>query len=103
MNVLLLRDVAAVLLAGGAGERLYPLTRDKAKPAVSFGGQPSPQVTVASGEEVRAVAPPAARSGLVSLALEDSRGRLVVPDAYRYAGPAQIGQVLKLLAGVPST
>jgi glucose-1-phosphate adenylyltransferase len=38
VNVLLLRDVAAVLLAGGAGERLYPLTRDKAKPAVSFGG-----------------------------------------------------------------
>ena len=38
MNVLLLRDVAAVLLAGGAGERLYPLTRDRAKPAVSFGG-----------------------------------------------------------------
>ena len=38
MNVLLLRDVAAVLLAGGAGERLYPLTKDRAKPAVSFGG-----------------------------------------------------------------
>ncbi len=38
MNVLLLRDVVAVLLAGGAGERLYPLTRDRAKPAVSFGG-----------------------------------------------------------------
>jgi glucose-1-phosphate adenylyltransferase len=38
VNVLLLRDVAAVLLAGGAGERLYPLTRDRAKPAVSFGG-----------------------------------------------------------------
>ena len=38
MNVLLLREVVAVLLAGGAGERLYPLTRDRAKPAVSFGG-----------------------------------------------------------------
>ncbi len=38
MNVLLLRDVVAVLLAGGAGERLYPLTRDRAKPGVSFGG-----------------------------------------------------------------
>jgi glucose-1-phosphate adenylyltransferase len=38
VNVLLLRDVAAVLLAGGAGERLYPLTRHRAKPAVSFGG-----------------------------------------------------------------
>jgi glucose-1-phosphate adenylyltransferase len=33
-----MRDVVAVLLAGGAGERLYPLTRDRAKPAVSFGG-----------------------------------------------------------------
>jgi glucose-1-phosphate adenylyltransferase len=38
MNVLLLRDVVAVLLAGGAGERLFPLTKDRAKPAVSFGG-----------------------------------------------------------------
>jgi glucose-1-phosphate adenylyltransferase len=38
MNVLLLKDVVAVLLAGGAGERLFPLTRDRAKPAVSFGG-----------------------------------------------------------------
>ena len=38
MNVLLLRDVAAVLLAGGAGERLHPLTKDRAKPAVGFGG-----------------------------------------------------------------
>jgi len=32
------RDTLVVLLAGGAGERLYPLTRDRAKPAVPFGG-----------------------------------------------------------------
>ncbi len=31
-------NVLAILLAGGAGERLYPLTRDNAKPAVPFGG-----------------------------------------------------------------
>src|SRR3954451_16313084 len=28
----------AIVLAGGAGERLYPLTKDRAKPAVYFGG-----------------------------------------------------------------
>jgi glucose-1-phosphate adenylyltransferase len=32
------RDTLVCLLAGGAGERLYPLTRDRAKPAVPFGG-----------------------------------------------------------------
>jgi glucose-1-phosphate adenylyltransferase len=31
-------NVLAILLAGGAGERLYPLTRNTAKPAVPFGG-----------------------------------------------------------------
>jgi glucose-1-phosphate adenylyltransferase len=31
-------NVLAILLAGGAGERLYPLTKDTAKPAVPFGG-----------------------------------------------------------------
>lgn len=31
-------DTIICLLAGGAGERLYPLTRDRAKPAVPFGG-----------------------------------------------------------------
>lgn len=31
-------NVLAILLAGGAGERLFPLTRDTAKPAVPFGG-----------------------------------------------------------------
>ena len=33
-----MRDAIVVLLAGGQGERLFPLTRDRAKPAVPFGG-----------------------------------------------------------------
>ncbi|MBV6433006.1 MAG: Glucose-1-phosphate adenylyltransferase [Bryobacteraceae bacterium] len=33
-----MRDTLAILLAGGAGERLHPLTRNNAKPAVPFGG-----------------------------------------------------------------
>jgi glucose-1-phosphate adenylyltransferase len=33
-----LRDVLAIVLAGGRGTRLDPLTRDRAKPAVPFGG-----------------------------------------------------------------
>src|SRR5579863_2074448 len=33
-----MKDTLGVLRAGGAGERLYPLTRDRAKPAVTFGG-----------------------------------------------------------------
>jgi glucose-1-phosphate adenylyltransferase len=32
------RDVMAIVLAGGRGTRLDPLTRDRAKPAVPFGG-----------------------------------------------------------------
>lgn len=32
-------DVLVMVLAGGRGERLYPLTRDRAKPAVPFGGR----------------------------------------------------------------
>ncbi len=33
-----LDDSLVIVLAGGAGERLYPLTRERAKPAVYFGG-----------------------------------------------------------------
>jgi glucose-1-phosphate adenylyltransferase len=33
-----MENVLAILLAGGAGERLYPLTKDTAKPGVPFGG-----------------------------------------------------------------
>ena len=32
------REVEVIILAGGRGERLYPLTKDRAKPAVPFGG-----------------------------------------------------------------
>jgi len=34
----LLKDTLTLVLSGGQGERLYPLTRDRAKPAVPFGG-----------------------------------------------------------------
>ena len=33
-----LQNTIVMLLAGGQGERLYPLTRDRAKPGVPFGG-----------------------------------------------------------------
>src|SRR5687768_15399337 len=33
-----LDDILVILLAGGAGERLAPLTKERAKPAVYFGG-----------------------------------------------------------------
>ena len=33
-----MENVLAILLAGGAGERLFPLTKHTAKPAVPFGG-----------------------------------------------------------------
>jgi glucose-1-phosphate adenylyltransferase len=34
----ILRETLTLILAGGQGERLYPLTRDRAKPAVPFAG-----------------------------------------------------------------
>ena len=33
-----MKTVTSLIMAGGRGERLYPLTRDRAKPAVPFGG-----------------------------------------------------------------
>lgn len=33
-----MKDTLCVLMAGGKGERLYPLTKDRAKPSVRFGG-----------------------------------------------------------------
>ncbi len=34
-----MRDVLGVILGGGVGSRLYPLTRDRTKPAVPFAGK----------------------------------------------------------------
>ncbi|MFH0826501.1 MAG: glucose-1-phosphate adenylyltransferase [Candidatus Omnitrophota bacterium] len=34
----MMRQVLTFIMAGGKGERLYPLTRDRTKPAVPFGG-----------------------------------------------------------------
>ena len=33
-----MKDTLAFVMAGGRGERLMPLTRDRTKPAVPFGG-----------------------------------------------------------------
>lgn len=33
-----LKNLTTIVMAGGKGERLFPLTRDKAKPAIVFGG-----------------------------------------------------------------
>ena len=34
-----MKSVATVILGGGQGSRLWPLTRDRAKPAVPVGGK----------------------------------------------------------------
>jgi len=33
-----MKDTLAIIMAGGKGERLFPLTKDRSKPAVPFGG-----------------------------------------------------------------
>jgi glucose-1-phosphate adenylyltransferase len=35
---ILMHKTLGIVLAGGAGERLFPLTQHRAKPAVPFGG-----------------------------------------------------------------
>lgn len=35
----MINDTLVMILAGGEGKRLYPLTKDRAKPAVPFGGR----------------------------------------------------------------
>ena len=35
----LIRKTLVIILAGGQGERLYPLTKDRSKPSVPFGGK----------------------------------------------------------------
>ncbi len=35
-----MRDVLAILLGGGRGARLYPLTRKRSEPAVPSAGKP---------------------------------------------------------------
>ncbi|MBT6228011.1 MAG: glucose-1-phosphate adenylyltransferase, partial [Candidatus Scalindua sp.] len=37
-NIQTYDKILTIILAGGQGERLYPLTKDRAKPAVPFGG-----------------------------------------------------------------
>ena len=39
MKIIHHQNVLSIVLAGGMGERLFPLTRDRAKPAVPFGGR----------------------------------------------------------------
>jgi glucose-1-phosphate adenylyltransferase len=38
-NFSMSNDVLAVILGGGAGSRLYPLTQSRSKPAVPIGGK----------------------------------------------------------------
>ena len=35
----MVENTLAIILAGGTGNRLYPLTQDRTKPAVPFGGK----------------------------------------------------------------
>ena len=67
----LMRDAIGVLLAGGQGERLWPLTRDRAKPAVPFGGvYRIIDITLSNLNEMRRLDPPSGRAATCKRALD---------------------------------
>jgi len=59
-------------------------------PTVHFGDEASTDVGVASTFLIVQV-PPAAQGGTVDVTIEDTRGRFVLENAYRYAGGGQTG------------
>ncbi len=59
-------------------------------PTVTFGGVASPDVGV-EDDRLTVAVPPAAFAGVVDVVVEDARGQVVLPGAYRYAEPGRFG------------
>jgi hypothetical protein len=73
-------------LSGGNEATLRGRTfRADDPPAVTFGDALSPSVRVESPTELRAAVPAGTGPGAVDVIVEDRRGRVVLPDAYRYS------------------